>query len=119
MSVRHAAQSGPEVSTDGRRHAVVGARSFLFVPGDRPDRFPKAHASGADVVILDLEDAVAADGKEAALAPVVGWASAHERCVVRLNGVGTAWIDSELDALHRTGIGIMLPKSESAEDLLR
>jgi citrate lyase subunit beta/citryl-CoA lyase len=37
----------------------LAATTFLFVPGDRPDRFGKAVASGADVVILDLEDAVA------------------------------------------------------------
>ena len=41
------------------------ARSYLFVPGDRPDRFAKARASGAHVVMLDLEDAVAADRKAA------------------------------------------------------
>ena len=41
-------------------------RSYLFVPGNRPERFDKALASGADVVILDLEDAVAPDAKAAA-----------------------------------------------------
>ena len=38
---------------------MVSVRSLLFVPGDRPDRFPKAAASGADALILDLEDSVA------------------------------------------------------------
>jgi len=42
---------------------IALARTFLFVPGDRPDRFGKAAASGADIVILDLEDAVPADRK--------------------------------------------------------
>ena len=41
-----------------RRERIAGARSFLFVPGNRPDRFDKARASGADLVICDLEDAV-------------------------------------------------------------
>ena len=45
---------------------IASARSFLFVPGHRPDRFGKAAASGADVVVLDLEDAVGADRKAAA-----------------------------------------------------
>ena len=41
-------------------------RTYLFVPGSRPERFAKALASGADVVVLDLEDAVAAEAKGAA-----------------------------------------------------
>ncbi|MGB7481068.1 MAG: aldolase/citrate lyase family protein, partial [Burkholderiaceae bacterium] len=48
-------------------------RSYLFVPGDRPERFDKACAAGADVVIVDLEDAVAPDGKAAARAAITGW----------------------------------------------
>ncbi|MBW8094108.1 CoA ester lyase, partial [Streptomyces hygroscopicus subsp. hygroscopicus] len=43
------------------RNRIAAARSLLFVPGDRPDRFDKAVASSADLVIIDLEDAVAAD----------------------------------------------------------
>ncbi len=45
----------------------------LYVPGDRPERFDKAVASGAELVILDLEDAVAADRKDAAREHVVAW----------------------------------------------
>ncbi len=48
-------------------------RSYLYVPGDRPDRFAKAAAAGADAVIVDLEDAVAADHKQAARAAVAAW----------------------------------------------
>ncbi|WP_307793414.1 aldolase/citrate lyase family protein [Amycolatopsis sp. MtRt-6] len=44
----------------------MAATTYLFVPGDRPDRFGKAPASGADVVILDIEDAVAPAGKDSA-----------------------------------------------------
>lgn len=50
--------------------AFQRARTFLFVPGDRPERFIKAEASGADVVVLDLEDAVASDAREQARAHV-------------------------------------------------
>jgi citrate lyase subunit beta / citryl-CoA lyase len=47
------------MNTLAARHAALAAaRSLLFVPGDRPDRFAKAIASGADAVVLDLEDAV-------------------------------------------------------------
>ena len=45
-------------------------RTYLFVPGNRPERFAKALASGADAVVLDLEDAVAADAKAEARAAV-------------------------------------------------
>ncbi|NBO74167.1 MAG: CoA ester lyase, partial [Gammaproteobacteria bacterium] len=45
-------------------------RSMLFVPGDRPDRFAKAAASGADAVILDLEDAVALESRPQARAAI-------------------------------------------------
>jgi hypothetical protein len=48
-------------ATDARR-----ARSYLFVPGDRPDRFRKGFNTGADAVILDLKDAVSADNQSAA-----------------------------------------------------
>ena len=41
-------------------------RSLLFVPGDRPDRFAKAAASGADALILDLEDSVAVPNRPTA-----------------------------------------------------
>lgn len=89
------------------------------MPGDRADRFPKADASGADLTILDLEDAVAPGDKESALAGVVDWARGHERCVVRLNGVGTQWFDREVRALRGTDVGVVLPKAETATDVLR
>jgi citrate lyase subunit beta/citryl-CoA lyase len=52
---------------------LSAARTLLFVPGDRPDRFAKAAATGADGVILDLEDAVAPARKDAARAEVQAW----------------------------------------------
>jgi citrate lyase subunit beta / citryl-CoA lyase len=50
------------------------ARTYLFVPGNRPERFPKAIALGADAVIIDLEDAVAAAEREKARANIRAWA---------------------------------------------
>ena len=51
-------------------------RSYLFVPGNRPERFDKAHTSGADAVILDLEDAVQPDEKPGAREAVLAAVSA-------------------------------------------
>ena len=72
-----------------RRAGVEMARSLLFVPGYRPDRFAKAQASGADLIILDLEDAVAPGDKEASRGAVFHWAITHGSCMVRVNGIGT------------------------------
>lgn len=65
--------------------ALSTARTLLFVPGDRPDRFARAGAAGADVVILDLEDAVAGPRKDAARAEVRGWFAAGGTGGVRSN----------------------------------
>jgi citrate lyase subunit beta/citryl-CoA lyase len=68
---------------------VAAARSALFVPGDRPERFDKALASGADLVIVDLEDAVAVGHKAQARDNVVTWLSGGGRAAVRINGLRT------------------------------
>lgn len=54
-------------------------RSYLFVPADRPERIDKALASGADAVIVDLEDAVAPGAKSAAREALVAWQEQHGR----------------------------------------
>ena len=107
------------MSESARRVRVETARSFLFVPGDRPDRFAKARASGADITILDLEDAVAPGAKEASRGAVVHWAGTHDDCIVRVNGVGTPWIAGELSALRGSGVPVMLPKAQGADDVRR
>jgi citrate lyase subunit beta/citryl-CoA lyase len=97
-------------------------RSFLFVPGDRPDRFAKAAASGADALILDLEDAVAADGKVRARAAVADWLASAADVVrfVRINPVDGALALADLDALAGTRPnGIVLPKAEGAASVAR
>ncbi|MRK03019.1 CoA ester lyase [Aeromicrobium sp. S22] len=93
------------------------ARSLLFVPGDRPDRFEKAASAGADAIVIDLEDAVAPDAKPAALEHALSWLRAGRRAVVRVNGAGTSWHAAEIAALASTDAGVMVPKSESAEEL--
>jgi citrate lyase subunit beta/citryl-CoA lyase len=79
-------QSGARAALT-RYRGRVAATTFLFVPGDRPDRFGKAVAGGPDVVILDLEDAVGPDGKDAARAAVRDWLESH-RAMVRINAPG-------------------------------
>jgi citrate lyase subunit beta/citryl-CoA lyase len=96
--------------------------TYLFVPGNRPERFDKALASGADAIILDLEDAVLPNGKDAARAHVGEWldrrGDARDRVVVRINGAGTPWFDADLALLAASRARFaMLPKSEHVTDL--
>lgn len=95
-------------------------RSLLFVPGDRPDRMEKALASGADALILDLEDAVAIETKPAARAAVAAFL-ARERPVplwVRINPLDGGLAEDDLAAtLPARPDGIVLPKAEGAASL--
>ncbi|MGW4444104.1 HpcH/HpaI aldolase/citrate lyase family protein [Streptomyces sp. NPDC004682] len=88
------------------------ARGFLFVPGDRPDRFAKAAASGADAVIVDLEDAVAASDKDRARVHAAEWFGAGGSAVLRVNAPGTPWFEADLEVAARHGVPVMVPKSE-------
>lgn len=105
--------------------ALALARSFLFVPATRPERYAKALASGADAVIIDLEDAVAPADKAAARQMLEqAWpglpAAQRGRVLVRLNASGTAWHGDDLALLGTLGVvSVMLPKAESAADLAR
>jgi citrate lyase subunit beta / citryl-CoA lyase len=105
--------------------ALARARSFLFVPGIRPERFAKALASGADAVVLDLEDSVPANAKQAAREAIRDdWAdlrAAGVALVVRINGPEGAWGGDDIEWLARLGrpAGVMVPKVESAAALER
>jgi len=94
-------------------------RSYLFVPADRPERFAKALASGADAVIVDLEDAVAPQAKDAARTALEAWLARSEgRVVVRINSADTAWFAGDLRVCRSPNVAaVMLPKAERAEDL--
>ena len=88
-------------------------RSYLFVPGNRPERYAKACASGADVVIVDLEDAVPDGQKSFARESVAFWLSADRPVYVRVNGTTTAWFEEDVAAIRRPGVsGVVLPKAE-------
>lgn len=88
-------------------------RSFLFVPGNRPDRFDKAYAAGADVLLLDLEDAVAPVDKHAARAAIKDWLRPDKPVYLRINGIETDWFAMDLGLVSLPGVrGIALPKAE-------
>lgn len=90
----------------------------LFVPGDRPERFGKALAAGADAVIVDLEDAVAAEQKAAARTAIAeNWPS-EGRLLLRINACGTPVQAEDLALARRLPLaGIVLPKAELAQDI--
>lgn len=89
------------------------ARSYLFVPGNRPERFEKALQSGADAVIVDLEDAVPPQLKVATRAVVAEWLSADHPVYVRVNAQDTEWYADDFRAINRPGLrGLILPKAE-------
>ena len=92
-------------------------KTFLFVPANRPERIDKALASGADAVIVDLEDAVAPDAKHAAREALSAWLAGPSArpVLVRINAVDTAWHAADLAACRAGAVaGIMLPKAETA-----
>src|SRR5215218_4772179 len=91
----------------------MAARSYLFVPGDRPDRFEKAWNAAADAVIIDLEDAVSVEDKPAAREATAAWLLPERPVYVRVNGAETEWFDEDLRSIARPGLaGVMLPKAE-------
>lgn len=91
---------------------VATARSLLFVPGHRPDRFDKAANSGADLAVIDLEDAVAPEDKDRAREHAADWLAHGNRAVVRINAPGTPWAEADLRAAADHGCPVMVPKAE-------
>ena len=91
--------------------------AWLFCPADRPERFEKA-AAAADVVILDLEDGVAAADREAARGALIDTPLDPARTVVRVNPATTTDHELYLNALSRTAYTtVMLAKTESAQQV--
>ncbi|MBO9575672.1 MAG: CoA ester lyase [Sphingobium sp.] len=95
-------------------------RSLLFVPGDRPERFAKAAASGADAIILDLEDSVAPERKADARAAVADYLAAPHAlpCIVRVNAAGSKGITDDIAAIAAAKPdAVMLPKAEGVASI--
>ena len=94
-------------------------RAYLFVPGNRPERFAKAFASGSDAVVLDLEDAVASAAKSEARDAIADWSrraaeADRARTVVRINDAESNEFADDLRLLRDARLlGVMLPKAES------
>lgn len=91
--------------------------TYLFVPGNRPERFDKALAAGAGAVVLDLEDAVAPADKTRARDAIADWFPRHaeqaQRIVVRINDAQSSWFADDLALLRSAGVRqVMLPKTE-------
>lgn len=98
-------------------------RSLLFVPGDSEKKLARGMESGADALIIDLEDSVAAGNKETArrlTAEFAATAKAGPLLYVRVNDLSTGLTDDDLAAVMKAGpAGIMLPKSNSGQDVAR
>jgi (S)-citramalyl-CoA lyase len=98
------------------------ARSLLFVPGDRPDRFDKALASGADAICLDLEDAVQPAAKDDARRHVTAFLAAGQhldRVLVRISPLATEAGAADVLALSQADLGeagVMIAKTSDADD---
>lgn len=104
----------------------MAVRSWLFVPGDSEKKLSKVAASGADVVIVDLEDSVTHDNKPRAREMAREWLGAHRQQVterrmgrwVRINALDSRmWRDDLLAVLPGAPDGIMLPKSAGPESV--
>lgn len=95
-------------------------RSLLFVPGDRPERFAKAAASGADAIILDLEDSVLPDRKADARKAVADYLATDRAApvIVRINPLSSDEIDADIACLRDASPdALMLPKAEGAASI--
>jgi citrate lyase subunit beta/citryl-CoA lyase len=104
--------------------ALPFVHSYLFVPANRPERFSKAVASGANAVIIDLEDAVGADDKTAGRNSLTNWLDSEEAranrvpILVKVNCVNSGCFGEDLRVCRRPDIaGIVLPKAERADDI--
>src|SRR5699024_5297302 len=107
--------AGP-ASASRRSTPVPDPMTFLFVPGDRQDRFDKAVATGADLVVLDLEDAVGPGDKDVARGHVVDWLTKGGHAAVRINAGGEV-AERDVAALARLPVPVMVPKAEDPTEL--
>jgi citrate lyase subunit beta/citryl-CoA lyase len=96
---------------------LFAVRSVLFLPASNPRAIAKAREAGADLVVLDLEDAVKPEDKDSARDAAVeavssGWAMP---VAIRINGAGTEWHSLDLDAVARSGADLaVVPRASSA-----
>lgn len=96
-------------------------RSVLYLPGSNARAIEKARDLPADVVIIDLEDAVAPDAKaaarDAAVAAVRAGGWGHREVAIRVNGLGTPWSAADFAAVASSGADVLVvPKIDGADD---
>src|SRR5262249_1311220 len=100
-------------------------RSWMFVPGHRQKMIDKALGLNTDAIMLDIEDGVAPGEKDTAR-QLIGEALARPKApnapakVVRINAIGHARMDADLDSVIRPGLeGLVLPKVETADEVMK
>ncbi|MFT4127453.1 MAG: CoA ester lyase [Gordonia sp. (in: high G+C Gram-positive bacteria)] len=93
------------------------ARTFLFAPGNRPERFAKAAAAGADVVVIDLEDAVTAADKPAARTHIADWLAAGNSALIRINAAETSWHAADVALAAEYSAPVLLAKAQTPEEV--
>jgi len=112
------------MSTPGTLSAANLPVSYLFVPANRPERIDKALAAGAGAIIIDLEDAVPPQDKEAARAALAAWLLRHgapgPHILVRINGCDTEWYEADVAQCRASGVsGVLFPKAEDGMAVVR
>lgn len=109
----------------GRKSRLLSARTFLFVPGDQPERILKALQTKTDAVIIDLEDSVKSEGKVAARAGIVAQIVENRSApgplvLIRINGANSAEFRDDLKAALELQVdAIVLPKFISGESSVK
>ncbi|GAA3532337.1 citrate lyase subunit beta [Aeromicrobium flavum] len=98
-------------------------RSVLYMPGANERALEKAKSIDADALILDLEDSVSPDAKDAGRANVCAAVTSgeygHRELAIRVNSIGTQWHDDDVAAAAKAGPdAILVPKVESAQQVL-
>lgn len=107
-------------ATPSSTAAAAAPVSYLFVPGNRPERFGKALASGADMVIIDLEDAVAPADKLAARSAIRAALDPEFPAAVRINSADSEWFEQDLSLCGLPGVAaVVLPKAAGVADIAR
>lgn len=103
-----------------KTETLLGLQSLLFVPGSRPERFAKALASGADCVVIDLEDSVAPEGKDEARVAALAAVAEEPAFAIRINGLRTRAGLTDLLAIAAAAVRprlILVPMVEDAAEL--
>jgi citrate lyase subunit beta/citryl-CoA lyase len=110
---------GPARSAPGPLGPAASARSLLFVPGTTPARFDKGVASAADLVVLDLEDAVPEEHKSSARAAVVGWLRTRGRAALRVNSVVSAHHEDDVTSVTGLSglVAVVMPMANDPQAL--